>query len=317
MHIRKARNCMGLFLVIFLNACDGPANRVGGDASSGKLPAEAPSQDEASQVLQRPKEFELSSFCLAYHCSFEKSWPLKTGATNFTYKTMLDDTIVEVQTREAQISGLGLSFPTGHSLTKDDYRAIAFLVNITDPKHDHSAVLPFIRKNIASSVCNDCSVPIDAAYMRDGNFRVAAGSSGAPVLSLERVDSERQLGPGTAVQISKELQKVNGDYSAAAHMSPTAETKLRACDKEVARQTLRDVSEFAILKEQGGAASYKFRPNGWSAIEPVVNSLASAIADADACTHQSARSLTFYNPNGTIVGTADPVHGITFGTPSK
>lgn len=151
-------------------------------------PATIPSTNEMSQRISTQKDFESSPFCKTYHCAFDKSWPLKTGETSLSYNISRNDISVEVSTRNAQVTGLGLVFVDQQELEEEDYDLIALLLKSTDAKRDHASTLSFIRKKIPVSVCDTCNVQEDGAHIQDGRFRVAAGKSGTPVLSLVRIE---------------------------------------------------------------------------------------------------------------------------------
>jgi hypothetical protein len=301
---------LALASICFLGGCKDSTGPATIPSTNGTSPASADAINEMSQEISTQKDFESSPFCNAYHCAFDKSWPLKTGETNLSYNISRKDLSVEIQTRNAQVTGLGLDFVDQNGLTEADYELIALLLKSTDAKRDHAATLTFIRKKILVSVCETCNVQEDAAHIQDGSFRVSAGTSLTPVLSLVRVDSATDQPRQWSQPSQSELRTILGDYSAAVHPSPNADLKLRSCDRSAANKMLKYGLQTAVIQGRGDEVSYRFSSKAWPSIHPVADALIPAFADADACIHQSARRIIFYEPHGIQVGIADPQLGL-------
>jgi hypothetical protein len=71
------------------------------------------SRDEAKSAspprLAALDNFERSQWCVAYHCKFERSWPLRSGATNYSYGSTDDEDVsAEIEIKDTSVVGLGV-----------------------------------------------------------------------------------------------------------------------------------------------------------------------------------------------------------------
>ena len=89
-------------------------------------------------------------------------------------------------------------------------------------------------------------------------------------------------------------------------------SKLANCDLVAAEQVLGSATRMAYVQESSSGATYAFRSDWWSTIEPKVRNLMEGIADADACKHKEARMIIFQDPTGNEIGRADPISGLRF-----
>jgi hypothetical protein len=86
--------------------------------------------------------------------------------------------------------------------------------------------------------------------------------------------------------------------------------KLAACNKDasyfVSSTTQR---EFADVQDIPGGIAYHFRADSWDVVRKKIKDIMPVLANADACEFQMGRTLKFYRPDGSKVGSVDPIHG--------
>ena len=111
--------------------------------------------------------------------------------------------------------------------------------------------------------------------------------------------------------------------TAAATSTPAGgDTGEFVCDDEKKAASLKMFSNLGIGRDGLGdewvrvepttrGAIYRFTPEGWNTIKPEVGELIKGISNADACIHDRARSLDFYDPFNKLIGRASPLTGVT------
>jgi hypothetical protein len=93
---------------------------------------------------------------------------------------------------------------------------------------------------------------------------------------------------------------------------PTSTSILKTCNIKDADFVLAAGRKFFDVEDDGSTITYTARTDDWEVIQPKMERMIEAMADADACKHQMARLLVFKDPHGQEVGIADPVLGIRY-----
>jgi hypothetical protein len=131
-----------------------------------------------SRVLNTLFDFEHSEFCQRYACREDSQSLVRNGGTNHSYRTNLEDVLIEVQdnsSRQPPLTGFGIMFFNRDRLSPQDYNVVNTLVRSAGQSTNHAKTMAYIAKNIETDIaCQTCRMEDSKNFVVDGDFHVWA-----------------------------------------------------------------------------------------------------------------------------------------------